>query len=272
MKLGLNGWTIIHSDLENDIKIARAAGFEELELIAIKIYRYLIEHSAQDLVDCLKHNKIRPVSINSIENITFQNVVGYEIVKRQVEYLAELCNLIGCSYLVLVPGPRPAKISDDQIVEHSASVLREIADICRPNGLKLAFEFLGFAGCSVNRLEIAAEIIDRVDRDDVGLVIDAFHFHAGGSKLETIRRLGGEQVFLYHIDDAEDLPRQALRDENRLLPGDGVIPLSDITSEISGTGYRGVMSIELFRPEYWARNPLELAIDACARMKTFGVT
>ena len=48
----------------------------------------------------------------------------------------------------------------------------------------VALEFLGFANCSVNTLEACWRVVQRVNRPNVGLVLDTFHFYAGRSPLQ----------------------------------------------------------------------------------------
>jgi len=60
-----------------------------------------------------------------------------------------------------------------------------------------------------------------------------------------------------------------IEDAHRLLPGEGVISLDDILFRLKRTGFDGLCSIELFRPEYWERDPAELA--AAARAATIKV-
>jgi len=43
-----------------------------------------------------------------------------------------------------------------------------------------------------------------------------------------------------------------------------VIPLDDILSRLKKIGFDGLCSIELFRPKYWERDPVELATAARA--------
>ncbi len=64
-------------------------------------------------------------------------------------------------------------------------------------------------------LELADEIVRRVSRPNIGLVIDSFHFYAGGSKVESINELDPERLFIFHINDAEDRPRDELEDRHR---------------------------------------------------------
>ncbi|MBF6595698.1 MAG: hypothetical protein IVW51_14825 [Thermaceae bacterium] len=43
------------------------------------------------------------------------------------------------------------------------------------------------------------------------------------------------------------------------LPGKGVAETGEICSRLKAIGFDGACSIELFRPEYWEWNPLDLA-------------
>ena len=69
------------------------------------------------------------------------------------------------------------------------------------------------------------------------------------------------------VDEGVASARMAERlaeDAHRLLPGEGVIPLDDILTRLKQIGFDGLCSIELFRPEYWERDPAKLATAARA--------
>jgi 2-keto-myo-inositol isomerase len=55
-----------------------------------------------------------------------------------------------------------------------------------------------------------------------------------------------------------------LEDRHRLLPGLGILPLEEIIGALRHIGYDRVTSVEIFRPEYWERDTVELACDARA--------
>ena len=107
------------------------------------------------------------------------------------------------------------------------------------------------------------------NRPDIGLVIDTCHFYAGGSELSSIEAVDPEKLLIFHINDVEARPKETIEDAHRLLPGEGVIPLPDILSRLRGIGFDGLCSVELFRPEYWERDPTELA--TAARAATLGL-
>ena len=93
----------------------------------------------------------------------------------------------------------------------------------------------------------------------MGLVLDTFHFFAGGSSLASLCQLDPRKIFMVHVNDVEPVPRAKLHDALRLLPGEGVLPLQPILAALKGIGYEGKFSVEIFRPAYWARSPLAVA-------------
>ncbi len=263
MKLALNGATTMKADLATDIRAAEAAGFDFVEIWAAKLRKYLHSHSAADLRLLFDESGVEPLSINSIEHVTFRSPTDYAAIKAEGEELSSLAATLRCPYIVVVPGRLPEQApSLEEIIDESVRVLTDLGTIAERHGIALAFEFLGQADCSVPTLELADEIVRRVGRPDVGLVIDSFHFYAGGSTMDMIETLAPESLFVFHINDAENLPREQLQDSHRLLPGLGILPLAGMIKAFKRIGYDRVASVEIFRPEYWERDPFELAREA----------
>ncbi len=273
MKLAMNGATTMRADLETDIKAASAAEFDLIEIWAAKLREFLKTNSVGDLKKLLIENNLEPYSINSIEHITFRSAEDYEKIKAETEEFSKIASEIGCPYVVVVPGKMPENTSEKIIVEESVKVLNELADIAEKYNVGLAFEFLGQADCSVQTLDLDKKIIEKVNRKNVGLVIDTFHFYAGNSTLEAIETLDPEKLFIFHINDAEDLPKSDLTDAHRLYPGMGILPIKEIKERFDQIGYDRMVSIEIFRPEYWAQDPFEVARKAKeATEKVLGLT
>lgn len=265
MKLALNGATTMKADLATDLQAAKAAGFDYLEIWASKLRAFLKQRSTDELKDLFAESGLSPLSINSIEHITFRDAQAYESIKRQCEELSSIAGRIGCPCIVVVPGRLPqGGVSRAEIISESIEVLTELCDIAAAHGVSLGFEFLGQRDCSVPKLNLAAAIVRETNRENLGLVIDSFHFYAGNSTFESLETLNPELIQIFHINDAEDLPREQLEDRHRLLPGLGILPLREMLSAFRSIGYDKVASVEIFRPEYWERDPFALARDARA--------
>src|SRR5215471_8696693 len=246
------------ADLATDIRVASAAGFDCLEIWAAKLTAFLKSHTTTELRALFAEHKIEPYSINSIERVTFRNDSERSSLLAECEKLCRIASEISCPYIVVVPGPLPDGAGRADVIEESVRALRELAGIAARSDVALAFEFLGQPRCSVQTLALACEIVERVGLPNVGLVIDSFHFYAGGSTIESINAMDAGRLFILHINDAEDLPREQLEDKHRLLPGLGILPLKEIFAALKHIGYDRVASVEIFRPQYWECDPLEI--------------
>lgn len=262
MQIALNGATTMRADLETDIRAAGEARFDWLEIWSPKLRTFLESRSTNDLNTLFATQNLKPYSINSIERITFRNFAEHRRLLAECDALCSVASELNCPFIVVVPSPLPTGASRSEVLEESTRVLDELGAIAEERGVGLAFEFLGQTDCSVQTLALADEIVSRVNRKNVGLVLDSFHFYAGGSTIESICALDPERLFILHINDAENLPREQLEDRHRLLPGLGILPLKEIISALRGIGYDRVASVEIFRPEYWERDPFELAREA----------
>ena len=268
MKLALNGATTMKADLRTDVLAAQSAGFDFVEIWAAKLREYLKTKSVSSLRELIEECELKPLSINSIEHITFRSPADYANIKAECEELSAIAAALGCPYIVVVPGKLPENLPGrEEIIVESARVLSELGMIAAGHEVALAFEFLGQTDCSVQTLDLASDIVKRVARDNVGLVIDSFHFYAGGSTIEMIDALDAEKLFVFHINDAENLPRERLHDSHRLLPGLGILPLSEMLKAFKRIGYDRVASVEIFRPEYWEWDPFALAREAKEAVK-----
>jgi len=263
MLIGLNGATTMkNADLVTDIYLAEKAKYDLLEIWKAKLNDYLSQKDLASLVNLFAGARIKPYAINSIENITFRNKEEFSQVKDETLRLSEIAHRIKCKYLVVVPSHKLPGITKREIIEESVRSLRQLSKIALDYDVAIAFEFIGRQDFSVNNLATCWDIVETADLDNVGLVIDAFHFYLGNSTLESLQKVDPEKIFIFHINDSEDLPRNELEDKNRLLPGKGIIPLREIAKGLRGIGYNKMVSVELFRPEYWGWDPEKLAREA----------
>ncbi|NOT49115.1 MAG: sugar phosphate isomerase/epimerase [Acidobacteria bacterium] len=265
MKLAFNGATTMPADLETDIRAAAAAGYDLVELRSTKLYDYLQDHLVEDLKGLLAEAGIGVLSINTLEHITWRSAEDYAAIKEECAKLSEISKAIGCPYVLSVPGAlRQGPKTVEETIEESVRVLNELADIAEPYGIKIGFEFLGEAGNSVTTLDLGSRIVDLVGRDSVGNVIDTYHFYAGGSSFDALENLDPSKLFIFHINGAEDLPKEQLNDSKRLYPGEGILPIAEMKQILDKIGYDGPASVEIFRPEYWEQDPFEVAAKAKA--------
>ena len=141
--------------------------------------------------------------------------------------------------------------SVSEIKEEAVARLRYLSDKVGAD-MKISLEFCGAPNCSINQFGTAYDVVKAVDRDNVGVTVDTFHFHEMCSRLEDLRAADGKKIFAYHLNDCEDLPLGSCGDDKRLWPGEGVVDHAGIAAALKEIGFDGVCTIEEFRPEYYA--------------------
>ena len=97
---------------------------------------------------------------------------------------------------------------------------------------------------------------------------DVYHLYKGGSEFNALRMISGQAIQVFHMNDYPAAPpRETIKDADRVYPGDGVAPLRQILRDLFAVGFDGVLSLELFNPEYWKQDPLLVARTGLEKMK-----
>jgi sugar phosphate isomerase/epimerase len=68
-------------------------------------------------------------------------------------------------------------------------------------------------------------------------------------------------------DYPADPPREALKDSNRVWPGDGIAPMKQILANLAANHCRVMLSLELFNADYWKLPALDACKTGLAKMK-----
>lgn len=258
MLYGLNGSTTDQCTLEEDILVAEHAGYDVVELRTYKLETFLKDHTLEDLTKLFERASVKADAINAIEFFNLKHGEEREQVLKDTEKWCQIARAAGSSYVIAVPSPRPPDVSDEEIVKDSVQMLQEMSDIAEKYQVNIALEFIGIENFSVKTLEAAKEIMDKVNRENVGLVLDVFHFYTGGSSLDAIDDTPSEKIFVFHINDAEHAQVEKLEDKDRIFPGLGVIPLKEIGERVKKMGHIRMVGLELFRPDYWEMEKYDL--------------
>ncbi|MCM3413184.1 2-keto-myo-inositol isomerase [Metabacillus litoralis] len=253
MKLCFNqATTLENSNLAKDLEYCEKHGYDFIEIRTMdKLPEYLQDQSIDELANYFRSNHIKPLALNALVFFNNRDEAGYKETIAEFKNMLEVAGKIGAQYVVAVPLVTENKILKTEIKDSCVDVLTELSDLAEPYGVKIALEFVGHPQCTVNTFGQAYDIVQAVDRENVGLVLDAFHFHAMGSNLDDLKNADGSKIFIFHIDDTEDFPIGFLTDEDRVWPGLGAIDLDSIITVLKEKGYNGPASVEIFRPEYY---------------------
>ncbi len=96
-----------------------------------------------------------------------------------------------------------------------------------------------------------------VDRPNVGFVFDSYNIFLNGgcNDFSAIGSVQPEKIFAVHLMSADDVPEAQRGQDKRCFCGRGVVDTGAFLQELKAAGYSGIVSVETFRPEYWAKTP-----------------
>jgi sugar phosphate isomerase/epimerase len=159
--------------------------------------------------------------------------------------------------LVYSPCTTTARFTPDDYVKCLENI-REVADVAGQFKLKVAAEFVRNSTFLAS-LPTALRVHRAAAHPNFGILFDCYHFWSGPSKFEDMDLIKPGEIIHAHLNDTQDLPRELLDLQSRVIPGDGVAPLARILKKLAVGGYGGPISVELFLPKFQEADPFELA-------------
>lgn len=195
---------------------------------------------------------INPLSIASTDGAARAQAV------RETGAALDLARRVPVSVLVVHPGLQDSLLSPavQNSLDAAMRSIEEIADIASPLGVRVALEVIPNA---MSTAEALVNLLDRLDRPEVGVCLDFGHAHMQGDVIDAIETLSGVLVAT-HVHD-----NHGRRDEH-LVPFEGTIDWAGALAALQKIGYDGTLMLELAGAEP-AAPALERARQAIARLE-----
>lgn len=272
MIITMHGLSTMHGNMRTDIRIAREAGYEALEIFEVKLLRYLDRgFKAEDLLPLFEAYSIRPVCINALKNIERVQSKERRQLLAEAERLCAAAKVLKCPIVQLVPLCGLKGRSWKEILRLTARNVADIADIGREFGVRFQLEPVAWA--PIHSLSQSLQVIQAAGRDNVGMVIDFWHLWAGEETTpDEVAKLRSSHIYGVHFCDGIRHPKGKKWVEEDLrgfLPGEGKIQIKEWVAAVRATGFDGVWSPELYSPKHWEWDLLEIAREAKARMERY---
>jgi sugar phosphate isomerase/epimerase len=200
-----------------------------------------------------------PVQFAAPDEATFQEEL------KRLDEQARFCAAIGLNRMmaVLSPGSPVPKEERHAFVK---ARLAPIAEILPKSNVRLGLEFLGplmfrtrsphtYIWTLPETVALAKEV-----GPNIGVVLDIWHWHHSGGTVADILAAGRERIVHIHVSDAKAQPPEEVRDNQRLMPGEGIIDSVGFFQALKKIGYEDAAS-----PEPIGRVPAEMTPEEGAR-------
>jgi 2-keto-myo-inositol isomerase len=174
--------------------------------------------------------------------------------KKRCETYAAL----GLTYVYATTGTTQKVAPDDYRV--CLDNMREAADIARQFGMTLLIEFVRNSSF-ISTLTTLLKLTRAAAHPNLGAMLDCYHFWSGLDKFEDLDLIQPGEIRHVHFQDVPDMARELLDNTTRVIPGDGIAPLTQILRTLAAKGYAGPLSVELFLPQFRQGDPFEVACE-----------
>lgn len=238
MKISIFESTTLHASFEEDLAAYRAAGVGGIGILESKL--------GVDGVEKLRESGLVATGCAPAVSSILPLRGSTDGPTDQAERVAALCagvrRLAELEPAVVVFATGPGSERRAEVIEG----IKRIEEAAAAAGLRVALEpihrSLAADFSIVSTIPEALELLDEAGADSVALLFDTGHLW-DTPELERHIRENVQRIALVHVADRR--PRAGERDE-RLLPGDGVMPLGPILGWLDEAGYAGWYEIEVY--------------------------
>lgn len=228
-KYSLGYLTVGHLEPSAQVYTAARAGYDYVGLRPIAMGlpgepNLDLAHDAKLLAACRTALAETGLGVWDIELARVLDDVDYDSYAPAVEIGAELGARV---LLTSVWTADPARQVDG---------LAQVAALAGRHGMKVVAEFVPLS--NVKSMDAMAALIRQVDADNLGMLIDVYHFDRADTTVEAIESLPPSWFPMLHLCDcpaAKPADAEALREEvreRRLYVGEGGAPIAEIVRRL----------------------------------------
>ena len=246
----------VDANLKQAIAYAKQYGFEGVNPDVGELEK-MSPAQRQEIVEDLKRNNLRW----GASGLPVQFREGEDAFKKDLALLPERARILheaGVERMDTWILPGHETLTYRQNFEQHRARLAEAAQILKDQGIRLGLEFVGprtfrnrYRFSFISTQPEMLELCEAIGTGNMGLLLDAWHWHTSHGTLEELRQLTNENIVEVHVNDAPaGVPTDELVDNRRALPtATGVIDLKSFMNILFEMGYDGPVTIEPFDDE-----------------------
>ena len=256
VRLALHTWTLDTTPLADLLRVARATGWDAVELRRVDFARAAAEgRPAAAIIEQVKQRGL-PVACVGVE-LGWMFAEGDER-DRLLAAFAESCRWaveLECSLVMSASDRGRGNLA------RAADSVREVGDIAGAAGVRVAVEFNSQAE-QFNTLDRIRELLAKAGHPRCGILLDTYHLGRTATPPSALAGVALDEIAYVQYSDVPARGVEPGKALDRLPPGQGIVPFREVFGAILGKGYAGYFSYEAPNPAAWARPAEDVAREA----------
>jgi sugar phosphate isomerase/epimerase len=251
--------------LVKELELIAKAGYDGVEIWMDTLHQYI--SSGGKLADLRKRISDLGITVESaigfaawIVDDETQRREGIEQMKKEMDQLAA----IGCKRTAAPPAGAIEQPGLD--LRKAAERYRAICELGERSGVIPHLELWGFSA-NLNKLSEVLFVAIESGHPKAKVMLDNYHLYKGGTNPDALRFMNPSSTEIFHMNDYTDIPRATIKDEDRLMPGDGISPLKQTLKLLKSSERPLALSLEIFNQRYYAMKAEEVLKIGLEKMK-----
>lgn len=253
----------VPGSLDGKLQAIAEAGFSSVEIFASEL-----EASGADAATI--HRRVDDLGMSVCTFMPFREFEALPEPRRsenfdRAEQYFDIMQALETDLLLVCTNVSPDTLPDrGRMIDD----FRQLGERAGRRGLRIGIEPLAW-GTHVSDYRDGWKLVQEVDLDSVGLILDNFHIQALRLPLDGIRDIPAAKIFDVQLSDAPmlDIDLVSWSRRFRLLPGRGAFDLAGFVAAIRATGYDGVWSLETFDEKSADLPTKQVVTDAYASLR-----
>jgi len=262
-RLSLNHITTFPWCLSQDLVDYEQAGMAAIGLNWRKLTQYGLRRSIRRVLE----SRLPVSSLGCLGGFTGEHGYSQHDVLADGRRMIRVAGQLRAGTLTVVTGPQGGHIRSNAnrlVVE----ALKELVPLAALYGIQLALQPMHpmFAkGWSfIHSLDETLVILDRVKDSRLKMAFGTYHLWQEPQLFDRLAELT-PRIGLVRLADWGDVPRH---DHDRLLPGEGRLPLSHVIRTLENNRYSGWYELEVWSRDLWKQDRRDL-MQACVLARDY---
>jgi sugar phosphate isomerase/epimerase len=238
-RVSLSAISTFSWELDADLSFYAEAGITNVGISVAKLERFGWEDGTRRVADA----GLRVTNVIGLGPFHLAEPSGWDAQRERIVRALDTANAVGAECLVFTTGPA-GPLQWEEAAHALEAALAPVLPEARSRGVPFAIEHTNSLRVDVGFVHTLADAIDLARRLDVGVCMEVNACWAERGLAETITA-GADRLRLVQVSD---FAVGTLSTPNRLVPGDGDIPLARILGRVLAAGYAGCFDLELIGP------------------------
>lgn len=238
-RISLSAISTFQWTLDEDLAFYERAGISAIGASLAKLEAAGIEAGARRLRDA----GMRVTNLIGLGPFHLDDPDQWPSQRDRVLAALDAAEAVAAECMILTTGPA-RRLSWEDAADALEAALEPLIDDARTRRIPFGLEHTNSLRVDVGFVHSLADVVDLARRLDIGVCVETNACWAERGLARTI----GEGVDTFRVVQVSDFAIGTLSTPNRLVPGDGDIPLERIIGQILTAGYSGCFDLELIGP------------------------